>query len=419
MKDPIEQKLRKARVQMLMNMPFFGVLATHLRLKEIAPEHCRTFGTDGRTFYYNRDVVDMLDDEELKFAFAHVVMHCCYDHMGVIGKRDPEIFAKATDLVINLEISDQNVGKVINRPDDDMVATLDTDYRGMSSAEIYEKLSDEQGDGDGDGSGDGQGQGQGDGQSQGNGAGQGGGSGLDVHFDPKAASDDDSGVDQLSDEERQEIRDAFRQATLEAAKSAGSDHVPAGIRELLDDLLDPQMDWRECLNANVQTLVKNDWTFSRPNRRNSSLGGIILPGNDVDEAVSVCCAIDTSGSISHQMIREFLSEIKGIMEQFAQFEITIWCFDTDTYTIWKYNEDNSDEIHEFVPEGGGGTDFMVNWTMMIDKEIEPDQFIMFTDGYPYGDWGMEEYQDNMVFLISGDPDRRITAPFGTTLWYED
>lgn len=401
MKDPIVQKLRKARVQMLMNMPFFGTLAVHLRLKELDSEHCPTAGTDGRTFYYNRDFIEKLDDEELKFLFAHEVMHCCYDHMGRRGNRDHDVHNIATDYVINMEITDQNVGKLISRPHDDppMVPCHDSKYRGMSSDEIYEILIDEQ-----------------------EKSGEKMTHNFDVHFDPNSMTDEEAdaaGIDKLSDEDRQKVRDAFRQATMEAAKSAGAGNVPAGIREMLDDLLDPQMDWRECLNANIQTLVKSDWTYSRPNRRNSSLGGIILPGNDVDEAVSVCCAIDTSGSISHQMIREFLSEIKGIMEQFAQFKIKVWCFDTDTYTIWDWTEDNADEMDEFYPEGGGGTDFMVNWNMMKEEEIEPDQFVMFTDGYPWDSWGDESYQDNMVFLISGNPERNLVAPFGQTLYYED
>ncbi len=401
-KCPTRQKLVKARIQMLMNMPFFGVLATHLQLKEIDAKFCPTAGTDGRSFYYNKDFIESLDDEECKFLFAHEVMHCCYDHMGRRGRRDADLYNQAADHVINLEITDQNVGKLISRPNDDpaMIPCHDTKYRGMSSDEVYEILYDEQ---------------------EKNG-GQGQGHSFDVHFDADSMTDEEAeeaGIDKMTDDEKSMVRDAFRQATLEAAKSAGAENVPNGVRSMIDDLLDPQMDWRECLNANIQTLVKNDWTYSRPNRRNSSLGGIILPGNDFDEAVSVCCAIDTSGSISHQMIREFLSEIKGIMEQFKQFEIKIWCFDTDTYTIWNYNEDNADDMDEFFPEGGGGTEFMVNWDRMKEEDIEPDQFVMFTDGYPYGSWGEEEYQDNMVFLISGNPRHDIVAPFGTTLYYDD
>ena len=59
---------------------------------------------------------------------------------------------------------------------------------------------------------------------------------------------------------------------------------------------------------------------------------------------------------------------------------------------------------------------MVNWDLMKKNEIEPDQLIIFTDGYPCGDWGIEEYQENLIYLISGSKD--IVAPIGVTLYYE-
>jgi hypothetical protein len=53
--------------------------------------------------------------------------------------------------------------------------------------------------------------------------------------------------------------------------------------------------------------------------------------------------------------------------------------------------------------------------MMKDQEIEPDQLIMFTDGYPWGSWGDEEYCDTL-FVIHGD--ERVHAPFGQTVHYD-
>ena len=46
----------------------------------------------------------------------------------------------------------------------------------------------------------------------------------------------------------------------------------------------------------------------------------------------------------------------------------------------------------------------------------PKKLIMFTDGYPWGSWGDENYCDT-VFVIHGAKD--IEAPFGVTAHYED
>lgn len=426
MNDPIVKRIVKARVKMLMNpaMAFFGTLAIRLIPKQIDKQFCPTMGTDGKYLYYCREFVDMIDDEELKYMLGHSVLHCCYDHMGRRGRRDKEIYAKATDYIVNKELADHKVGKMVNRPDADppMIPCYEpSKYADMTSDELYETLLNEQqqdnGNGNQQGGGKGKQGGKGGGGSGGGDQQGGGGHSYDTHFDPDDVHDEESGIANMTEEERAMLSDEIRQATMQAAKSAGAGRTPLGIMRMLQDLLEPKMDWREHLTVVTQSLMTSDYTYTKPNRRNSSLGGIILPGHENDERVSVCCAIDTSGSISDSMIRDFLSEVKGIMDQFKDFELKIWCFDTETYTVWNYNPDNIDELEEFYPEGGGGTDFMANWRLMQKLDIIPAQFVMFTDGEPFGEWGIEDYQENLIYLIHGNPNRE--APFGITLHYED
>ena len=68
--------------------------------------------------------------------------------------------------------------------------------------------------------------------------------------------------------------------------------------------------------------------------------------------------------------------------------------------------------------GGGGTEFMCNWEYMKDNDIVPKKLIMFTDGYPWGQWGEEDYCET-VFVIHGNHDKSLNAPFGVTTHYED
>jgi predicted metal-dependent peptidase len=65
--------------------------------------------------------------------------------------------------------------------------------------------------------------------------------------------------------------------------------------------------------------------------------------------------------------------------------------------------------------GGGGTDFEANFTYMKENCIEPKKFIMFTDGYPCGSWGDENYCDT-VFIIKGN--EQAEPPFGVWAIYE-
>jgi predicted metal-dependent peptidase len=57
----------------------------------------------------------------------------------------------------------------------------------------------------------------------------------------------------------------------------------------------------------------------------------VLPGLVKGSSLHACVAIDTSGSISDEDCRDFLSEVAGIVSQFESYEIRIWCFDTKVY----------------------------------------------------------------------------------------
>jgi predicted metal-dependent peptidase len=142
----------------------------------------------------------------------------------------------------------------------------------------------------------------------------------------------------------------------------------------------------------------------------------ILPGTKPGEQIDVCIAIDMSGSIGTEDSKAFLSEIKGIMDSYDEYKITVWCFDTDIYNMQVFNSDNMDSIDSYEPMGGGGTDFMANWNYMIENNIEPKKFIVFTDGMPFGEWGIEEYCET-VWIIKGNPG--CEPPWGIWAHYEE
>lgn len=387
-----ERTVVAARVRMLINAPFFGTLATRLIIKK-AGDWCPTMATDGKYMYVNPEFMAMLDKGEIEFVVGHEVMHGVYDHMDRRGGRDPQLWNAAADFVINLELVDQNVGKMPK------VGLLDEKYRGLSSDEVYELLEEEQ-EKNGDQ----------------------GYETLDVHMEPNgsgesgdADGDATNGPIQISDEDRKTISDEIKQAVMEAAKAAGAGNVPAGVKRMITDLTEPSMDWRQLLQAELPSLFKDDYTFTRGSRKNSSMGGIFLPGQDQAQRVEVAIAIDTSGSISNNMIRDFLGEIQGIIESFDDFKITMWFFDTETYTVHTFDADSVLDMTEVEIEGGGGTEFDCNWDLMKEMDLVPETFIMFTDGYPWNSWGDEDYCDT-IFVIHGSPD--IVPPFGQGVYYD-
>jgi predicted metal-dependent peptidase len=397
-KNLILDKLITARVGLLLRHPFFGNLATRLKLVN-ADEWCATLATDGRNFYYNNEFVDKLKPKEAEFGFAHEVLHNVFDHMGRRNGRDPQLSNIAADFAVNQILKDERIGEV----PDWIKIFQDSKYRGMSYEEIYddiyekaEKIDisklgelldehlDEEGEGEGGGDQDGDKEGKGKGR-------------------PK-----------LTAEEKKQIRDEIKEAMVAAAQSAGAGRVPAGVARLIKDFTEPKMDWRQLLRMQIQSIIKSNFSFSRPNRK-SQHSGAVLPGLMNEETIDVSIAIDMSGSISDVQAKDFMSEVKGIMEEYKDFKLDIWCFDTEVYNYAKFTGDTADEIMDYEVKGGGGTDFDVNFDFMKEEGIEPKKFIMFTDGYPCGSWGDEHYCDSL-FIIHGN--ETIIPPFGSHAYYK-
>lgn len=399
-KNKIVEKLITARIGLLLRHPFFGNLATRLKLVD-ASDWLSTLATDGRNFYYSNDFMHRANPKHAEYGFGHEVLHNVFDHMGRRGDRDPVLSNIAADYAVNQILKDERIGTV----PDWIKVYQDDKYRSWSYEQIYDdlyskadkidfaklgELLDEHLDGEGEDDQDGE-----DGEKI-NGSGKG------------------KGRPKLTAEEKKQIRDEIKEAMIAAAQAAGAGKVPAGVKRLISDFTEPRMDWRQLLRMSIQSILKSNFSFSRPNRK-SQHSGAILPGMMNEETIDVSIAIDMSGSISNKQANDFLSEVKGIMDEYVDFKLDIWCFDTSVYNYAKFTGDCADEITDYEVKGGGGTDFDVNFTFMKDNNINPKKFIMFTDGYPCGSWGDENYCDTL-FVIHGNDS--IVSPFGETAYYK-
>jgi predicted metal-dependent peptidase len=182
---------------------------------------------------------------------------------------------------------------------------------------------------------------------------------------------------------------------------------------MIKDFTEPKMNWRDILRLNIQSIIRSDFSFSRPNRK-SQHSGAILPGMVNDQMIDIAVALDMSGSISNAQVSDFLSEVKGITDQFTDYKIDIFCFDTKTYNFVSVTADRADEILDYEPKGGGGTEFDCIWDFLKEQDIIPKKLLIFTDMYPYGSWGDENYCDT-IFIAHGTT--TIVAPFGQTIYY--
>ena len=300
---------------------------------------------------------------------------------------------------MNADLKKHRVGEFITS----VPCLYDQKYEGKSSEEIYDilyenaekidigslidKLLDEHMDGDDEGSGSN------DGDEQ-----KGGGK-------PK-----------LSAADKAAIRDEIKEAVLAAAQASdGAGNLPAGVKRIIQDMTEPKMNWRELLRMQLESTIKSDFTWMRASRRGWHMDAV-MPGMKNDEMIDIAISIDASGSMSEKILKDILSETAGIMEQFSAYRIHVISFDTEVYNPQQYDSENLDSITDYEIKGGGGTDFDCVFNYFKENEIEPKRHIMFTDGYPFGSWGDENYCDT-VFILHGTTS--VVPPWGQFAYYEE
>ena len=369
------QKMTKARNKLLMREPFFGVLALKLQLRE--DSSCSTAYTDGQTLGYNPEWIDTLPDAQLRGLVAHEVEHCVFKHHTRRKSRDPKKWNNAADHVINLSL----IAAGFELPKG---ALCDAQYANMSTDHVYNLLPDDP---------------EGEGRS---GAGDPGG---EVRDAPCTSSS------QIAAEE-QEWTVATKQAA-EAAKMQGKLH--SSLEKLIDNIVTPKIPWIEVLRNFMTQPRKDDYSWSRPNRRFIN-DGLYLPSAYSEGLGDVVIIDDTSGSISDSELNIFASETNCTLEDTKPERVyVLYCSDrVEEDNIMEYTPDDYPIV--LNPKKTGGTDFTPPFEWIKKQGIFPDAIIYFTD--LYGSCTAEDPGCPVLWISTTD---RVTTtnhaeiPFGTVI----
>ena len=353
-----EQRLQKAVMSIMAHDKYVGLSSVLMIGDRTVDDTVPTACTNGRDEMYGRAFVDGLNDAELRFLILHECYHKMYQHLTTwkhLYDKHPQVANVACDYVINIQLVDGDNGEgFIKMP---KVGLLDAQYRDMDTAQVFHQVYDSIPEGD-DGSGI--------------------GDGMDDH--------DWDGAEQLSEEEKgdleREVEEAIRQGVLVAGKLGSG-----GARDL-EELLKPQIDWRDVLREFISTTCagKDFSTWARPNRRFVSTG-VYMPSGISEKVGELVIAIDTSASIGQCELTTFLSEIKSVCDNVRPERIRLLYWDTRVCADETYDHAETDTLVQSTkPAGGGGTDVNCVSEYMTEHKIDPQAVIVFTDGYVY-DWG--------------------------------
>lgn len=373
-----KQKMQRSRIALLLDEPFFGSLLLGLQPREDKDGTvAKTMATDGVSLWWNTERVGKWSEAEIKTVLAHEALHCALLHPLRRGDRQPEQWNIACDHAVNLilEACNDEAREKGKAPPfvwpHDCAALMDKAHVGKSAEEIYCAAPERSGGGDGDG--------------------QGGGMG-DVLDAPVP---DPASKDALEAQWKMNVVQAAA-----AAKARGT--VPAGMRALVDELLNPRVNWRETLRQFIRSRAADDYSFARPNMRYAA-SGFILPSLRSERLGTIAIIRDTSGS-TQDWQKEILAELAGLMAEARPEKVIVIDADACVQRVLEL------EPGDALPTdalGGGGTDFRPALTEL--EKHEPVCAVYLTDlagTFP-------DVEPAFPVLWATDSDDR--APFGDTI----
>ena len=201
---------------------------------------------------------------------------------------------------------------------------------------------------------------------------------LDGGEDPVKNHDMWKDFEDLSDTEKKLIEKQIKRVLTQASDMAESKSrgcTPGEIKDLIkvDEVLPPKFDWKNYVRRFSGTSSR---VFTRKLRRKENRKFEDNPGLKIKMKKHVLLAIDTSGSVSNEEVKEFMGEMKHIHK--TGVAMTLAQCDTSIRKIEPYNGSNELNI-----EGRGGTEFDPILDYFNANLRTYTSLIYFTDGECY------------------------------------
>ena len=371
-KQELELSLEKTKINLMRkpNTVFYTTIIFSLVHKWT--DEIPTAAVNGTHLFVNPEFWEQLTIPERMGVLCHEALHIALNHLTRRGNRKPIKWNKAGDYVINLSLKEGGY----ELPD---WVLMDTQYNGMSTEQVYEKLPDEEEDSPMPG-------------------------GADV-IEPE---------DPASKQEVEEaVRDMIQKAAMQAKSESGSlpGNLPGEIAIFLEEITNPKLPWEMVLQNYMSQFCKEDYSWSRPNRRH--LPDLYLPSCYSEALTDIATAVDASGSVSDEDFLHFINEHSIIQERLKPNKMTILTFDTGIRSIQEINP-STNIWQDLKFHGRGGT--CVREVLAWARDQMPTVLIIFTDGGFHMPSEDEWPECPVLWIINDNP--MFTAPFGETIHYE-
>ena len=135
MRVEVVERIIVARVGLLLRHPWFGNMATRLRIVA-ADDWLMTAAVDGRNLFFNTQFFNAMGNKEIEFVIAHEILHLVFDHLGRRDNRNPKLYNIAADYKVNNTLVRDRIGEKPKIVD----CYQDFKYESWTSEEIYDEI---------------------------------------------------------------------------------------------------------------------------------------------------------------------------------------------------------------------------------------------------------------------------------------
>lgn len=350
--------LNKAKIGLVQKKAIFYSTII-FNLKTVWDNSIPTAAVDGKNLFLNEDWFCNLSMNQAISLLAHEAGHIALDHIHRSKNYDKQKYNIAGDYVINL-LLDKDGYELPNG------ALLDHQYNELTTEQVYNLLPDK-----------------------------------DL---PQVELD----IIESEDSNSEEIKNIISKAVLASKMAKECSSIMSGLygREI-EEYLNPKLPWNVILQNYIDTFIKEDYSWSKPNKR---IPDIYLPSLYSEGIECLVFASDVSGSITQEDFNKGISELKEIRRKLNPKETILLSFDTEITQQQTFQ--THEEISYLPITGGGGTKPECVFEFLKTKQ--PTLVIIFTDGEFYPMDIKPNYP--VLWILTSSYDKAIT--FGDKLFYD-
>lgn len=308
---------------------------------------------------WNPTWFSQLPVETRKTVLIHEIEHVAKLHFIRGQGLDPKLWGQATDHEINLGLEEEGYSFAGTEP------LKDPRFRGLAAEEIYEILKKESDSPN---------------KPQPNPKGEPSAFGPSPSGETcmQQSEEDSSGSEPSIDELQQDLNNMLNEVIKADQVAKMSDKYTESkskaMQQMLDQFLKSKMDWFTILRKYFNQKLKKAPNWKRPNRRHQD---IFLPSRKrIDGKLShASFYLDTSGSVSDEMVKRFFSEVRHVKQTYNPDLLTISQFDTDIHSTVTYTSHQSIKLVNVI--GRGGTDLQCVHDHIL--ETKPTIVVILSD----------------------------------------